>query len=46
MRENSFDIVRLACDLPYLNENEAHELEFNEEYLQKKKLKGHSHKEI
>ena len=38
MRENSFDLVRLACDFPYLSEKEKKELEFSEEYLQKKNL--------
>ena len=46
LREDSLNIVRLACDLPFLSRKDAEELEFSEEYLYKHKHKSHNQKEI
>ena len=39
MQQNALDLVRLACDLPYLNQKDAKDLQFNLEYLQTRKEK-------
>ena len=39
MRMNSADLVRIICDLPYMNEKRAKEFKFTPEYLYEEQLR-------